>query len=101
MLMRRLVIAILMAALPTNLSQQIKCITIIVLIAIVFQMARKPFRDPTEAKSRGEVYNDRLGLENGIDVFMLCCILLSFVCARLSVADGTSASYFFSSMPCL
>ena len=89
MLMRRLLIAILMAAFPANSSLQIQCITMLLLIAIIFQAVTRPYKDPTTVTSNDEVYGDRLGLENGIDIFMLSCVLLSFVCVGLSAAYGT------------
>ena len=89
MLMRRLLIAILMAAFPDNSSLQIQCITTILLIAIIFQAVTRPFKDPTTVKSNNDVYDDRLGLENGMDIFMLSCVLLSFVCVGLSAVYGT------------
>ena len=88
MLMRRLLIAILMAAFPANSSLQIQCITMLLLIAIIFQAVTRPYKDPTTVTSNDEVYDDRLGLENGIDIFMLSCVLLSFICIGLSAAYG-------------
>ena len=91
MLMRRLFLAILMAAFPANSSLQIQCITILLLIAIIFQAVKRPFKDPTTLQSNDEVYDDRLGLENGMDIFMLSCVALSFVCVGLSTGHETTS----------
>ena len=91
MLMRRLLIAILMAAFPANSSLQIQCITILLLIAIIFQAVTRPYKDPTTVTSNDEVYDDRLGLENGIDIFMLSCVALSFVCVGLSAGHNRAS----------
>ena len=88
MLLRRLLIAVLLTSLPTNSSLQTQCITILLLFAIIFQAIAKPFKHTTESKSSEDGYCNQLGLENGIEVFMLFCVLLSFLCIGLSVGNG-------------
>ena len=88
MLLRRLLIAILMTSFPTNSPLQILCITMLLLIAIIFEAITRPFKNPTDLKPSDERWNDGLGLENGIDIFMLSCVSLSFVCVGLFADHG-------------
>ena len=81
MMLRRLSIAVLMALFPPNTSMHTIGITIVLLMAITFQATAKPFKNPTKLPSSDESY---LGLENAIDIFMLSCVLLSFICVGLA-----------------
>ena len=87
-LLRRLLIAIFMASFPANSSMQTQCLTILLIIAIVFQAIARPFKNPVDNESSEEAFSYSLGLENGIDIFMLSCVLLSVVCIGLSVEYG-------------
>ena len=88
MLLRRLIIAVLMTSFPPSSSLQALFITMLLLIAIIFETKVRPFKNPTEMRCGEESYQDGLGLENGMDIFMLSCILLSFVCVGLSAGHG-------------
>ena len=90
MLLRRLLIAILMASFPANSSLQTQFVIILLLAAIIFQAIARPFKNPTVTKYTDDRCYESLGLENGIDIFMLSCVLLSFVCVGLSAGHGNS-----------
>ena len=95
MVIRRLLIAILMTSFPANSPQQTQCIVILLIFAIIFQAIARPFKNPTVARHEEEEYH-ALGLENFIEIFMLFCVLLSFLSAGLSVGrKGTSESALF------
>ena len=89
MLLRRLLIAILMTSFPASSPLQTQCITIVLLVAIIFQAVKKPYKNPNVLSSRDEWCNKELGVENAIEIFMLSCLLLSFVCVGLSASHGT------------
>ena len=80
MLLRRVSIAFLLALFPASTSMQTLGVTTVLLLAITFQASAKPFKNPTKITSSDDSY---LGLENGIDIFMLSCVLLSFICVGL------------------
>jgi len=88
MLLRRLIIAVLMTSFPASSSLQALFVTMLLLIAIIFEAKARPFKNPTKMKCGDESHHDGLGLENGIDIFMLSCVLLSFVCVGLSTGHG-------------
>ena len=92
MLLRRLLIAMLMTSFPTNSALQIQCITMLLLSAIVFQAITRPFKNPREMISGDERCKGGLGLENGVDISMLSCVLLSFVCVGLFADHGNLVS---------
>ena len=97
MLLRRLLIAVLLTSLPTNSSVQTQCITILLLFSILIQAIARPFKNPTELKSRDEGCCNDFGLENGVEFSMLFCVLLSFLCIGLSAGKGKLvASAFFT-----
>ena len=87
-LSRRLLIATLLEIFPANSLEQVLSITIVLVGAIIFQAIVRPFQSPTETQSDNEKY---MGLENGIDIFMLSCVLLSFVYAGLFAGNEISA----------
>ena len=96
MLIRRLLIAILMTSFPANSSQQTQCIAILLILAIIFQAITRPFKNPTVVK-REEEDSHGLGLENFIEIFMLFCVLLSFLFVGLTVGrkDTSESALFF------
>ena len=89
MLLRRLLIAILMTSFPASSSLQTQCSTIVLLVAIIFQAVKKPYKNPSVESTHDKLYNEELGVENAIEIFMLSCLLLSFVCVGLSASHGT------------
>ena len=95
MLVRRLLIACFLEYFPANSPQQILWTSMILVIAIIFQAIVRPFKIPTENCSSDERY---MGLENGIDIFMLACVLISFVYAGVFTGSGSTAPQELSSI---
>ena len=85
MLFRRLSIACLLEMLPANSPEQVHSTTIVLVVAIISQAIVRPFKIPTKSSTSDERY---MGLENGIDIFMLSCVLISFVYAGVFAGSG-------------
>jgi len=88
MLVRRLLIACFLEYFPANSSEQIMWTAMFLIFFIIFQAIVRPFKSPTENSSSDERY---MGLENGIDIFMQACVLISFVYAGVFTGSGSTA----------
>ena len=86
--MRRMIVAMLLSVIPTEMPLQTFLITIVFIIAIVHIALAKPYAVYTNHNAA----KNELGLENSIEIAMLSVLLGSFVAVRFFIGKGTITS---------
>ena len=83
--MRRMIVAMLLSVIPTEMPLQTFLITIVFIIAIVHIALAKPYA----VYAKHNAAKNELGLENSIEIAMLSVLLCSFVAVRFLIGKET------------
>eukprot|EP00794_Sanderia_malayensis_P020528 gene20528-22547_t len=92
LIIRRLVIALLLTVMQERAQLQTILIATTLIICIVFQALAKPFALLQKTHRSSQEFNLKSkndnGLENSLELFMLCIVLLSFISTRISTPNS-------------
>ena len=87
--MRRMIIAILLSVVPTEMPLQTFLIAVVFIIAIIHVALARPYKVYNEDKTA----KNNLGSENCLEIATLSVLLCSFVSARFFIEEVTTARF--------
>ena len=89
LMMRRMIIALCLSVIPSEMPLQTTFIATIFIVSIVCTSLFKPYANLGQKKRRQDEKKDPVGLENILEITTLSVMLLSFVVVRFLLSVAT------------